>query len=308
MKQILVFLGACLISISSFAQPHYSASIDFENNSQLIEFDTTQTNNLWQIGIPMKSLFNSAYSMPFAIITDTVDHYQTNNFSSFQVKIIPPPGSCWGTGFMEFYHKYDFELNKDGGFIEVKYDDDTNWTNIILDTDPEVYINGYNFYTVADTITGGIPAFTGTANDWIFAQFEWAWQIGVKSSFHDSLTIRFSIKSDSVETNQEGWLIDNLNLVLYDCTSGIESLKTKTYTSKVFPNPVIEKSEICFTNELNTLTVVNVFNNAGVKVKSVETRSDKIEILNKEFAKGVFVYHIIQNNETVGNGKFVIAK
>lgn len=308
MKQILVFLGVCLVSVSSFAQTHYSASIDFENNSQLIEIDTTQTNNLWQIGIPMKSFLDSAYSAPYAIITDTIDHYQTNNFSSFQVKMIPPPGSCWGIGIMEFYHKYDFELNKDGGFIEVKYDNDTNWTNIILDTDPEVFINGYHFYTVADTITGGIPAFTGTSNGWIFSQFEWAWQIGVKSSFHDSLTIRFSINSDPFETNQEGWLIDNLNLQLYDCTSSIESYETKPYTSKVFPNPVIEKSEIRFTNELNTLSVINIFNNSGVIVKSVATRSNKIEILNKEFVKGVFAYQIIQNNETVGNGKFVIIR
>lgn len=307
MKQILVFLSVCLISVSTFAQTHYSASIDFENNSQLIEIDTTQPNNLWQIGIPMKSFLDSAYSPPFAIISDTLENYQTNNFSSFQVKIIPPSGSCWGTGYMFFIHKYDFELNKDGGFIEVRYDNDTNWTNIILDSDP-IYAYGNNFYTLTDTIIGNIPAFTGTSNDWIYSQFEWAWQIGIKSEFHDSLTIRFSIKTDSVETNQEGWLIDNIYFELYHCTGGIEGFNSKTNSTIVFPNPVLEKSDICFSNKFNKLTIINIFNNSGVKVKSIKTISDKIEILNKEFEKGVYIYQIIQNNELLINGKFVIIK
>lgn len=308
MKQLLVFLTVSLISIISYSQTQFSADINFESNSQLVDIDTTQTNNLWQIGIPQKSILDSAYSAPFAIITDTINPYQSNNFSSFQVKIITPNSSCWGIGNLTFVHKYDFELNKDGGFIEVKYDNDTNWTNIILDTDPDVFAQGNNFYTLSDTLIGNIPAFTGTSNGWIYSQFVWAWVIGVKSYYHDSLTIRFSIKSDSVDTYQEGWLIDNIFLQLDDCTGSIKNLDLISNSSKVFPNPVIGNSNICFSNQSNKLTVINVFDNFGDNVRSITTYLDKIEIANNEFENGIYSYQIIQNNEFIGNGKFVILK
>lgn len=294
--------------VMSFSQKVFTASIDFENNSQFVHIDTTQFNNLWQIGLPQKSFLDSAYSPSFAIITDTTENYPTNKVSSFQVKIFTPSFTVWGGASMKFMHKYDFDANRDGGFIEVQYDDDTNWTNIVLDTDPSEYAYGINFYSLTDTIIGNIPAFSGTSNGWVSSEFEWGWHIPVKTFIHKSLTIRFSIKSDSVETEQEGWLIDNILLELYGSGGGIEDNNSKINLTKVIPNPIIEKSDIYFTNDLCKLTVLTIFNNSGIKIKSLETRSDKVEIESKDFENGMYYYQIMQNNEYLRSGKFVIVR
>lgn len=305
MKQITVLIILCMVSIIAFSQQtHYEANIDFENNIHLVQIDTTQILNVWQIGTPMKTFLDSAYTIPFAIITDTVNNYPINNFSSFQVKILPPPECCWGIGIVNFMHKYDFEQNKDGGFIEVKYDADTNWTNIIFDADPEIYINGYNFYSESDTISGNIPAFTGNSNGWVYSQFEWAWQIGVKSMFHDSLTIRFTMKSDSIETNQEGWLIDNIYLVLFDCTGDIDFINSNF--SKLFPNPIVDISCLIFENQFNKQTMINIFDLLGKKIKTIKTTSDKVMIKRNDFNEGIYSYQIIQDNVNIRSGKFVV--
>ncbi len=308
MKNLTILLIVSLVSVSAYPQL-FHANITFESNGQLIEIDTSQPFNVWQIGTPNKSYMDSAYSTPFAIISDTLNTYPINNFSSFQVKIIPNLfGWLWGTGSIRFMHKYDFELNKDGGFIEVKYDADTNWTNIILDTIPEIFVYGSNFYSKSDTITENIPAFTGNSNGWVLSQIDWAWCMMVKSYFHDSLTIRFSCKSDSIETNQEGWLIDDIEIVLYECTGSIDNFNSKFNISKVIPNPVVNTSQLQFINQHNTLTKVDIYNIAGKKVRSIETTFNHIDIKGQYYNQGTYIYHIIQDNVNLSTGKFIIIK
>jgi len=69
---------ALLIFIQkSFAQTIYLDTISFEAGQHLITIDT-QANNIWQVGKPAKSQFNSAYSIPNAIVTDTLHPYPSN--------------------------------------------------------------------------------------------------------------------------------------------------------------------------------------------------------------------------------------
>lgn len=308
MKQIYVLTILSIINYNTYSQVHYAASINFETNSQLVEIDTSQTNNIWQIGIPNKVFLDSSYSAPLCIITDTINNYPINNFSSFQIKILPPPNSCWGIGYMYFMHKYDFEQNKDGGYIEVKYDNDTTWTNIIFDTDPEVFIQSSYFYSDTDTIIGNIPAFTGNSNGWISSGFWWAWQIGVKNYFHDSLTIRFSMKSDSINTNQEGWLIDDIYLQLGDCTGNISSNNLQIDDLNIYPNPVNNISTIEFANKSNVLTTVKIFDSIGKEVKCINSYSTKVQIDKNDFSNGIFHFKIFQNEDIISVGKFLISK
>ncbi len=169
MKNFYFLTLLSFLFLNGYSQILYEASIDFETNSQLAVIDTSQPDNVWQIGIPQKIFFDSAFSTPYAIITDTVANYPVNNYSSFEIKILPS-NICWGIGSLSFIHKYDFEQNKDGGFIDVKYDDDTTWTNIIFDSDP-LFTYSNSFYSNADTITGNIRAFTGTSNGWVDSYF-----------------------------------------------------------------------------------------------------------------------------------------
>jgi hypothetical protein len=307
MKTFFLLLLGIFLCVSVQSQsPIYSASIDFETNRNLAVIDTVQVSNCWQIGTPSKILFDSAVSAPFAILTDSVHPYPVNNLSSFEVKILSHGDTCWGIGWMRFLHKYDFEPGKDGGFIEVRYDADTNWTNIILDTDPEIYANGINFYSSTDTISGNIPAFTGISDGWVESQFQWAWEIGVKSFFHDSLTIRFSMKSDSFQTNQEGWMIDNLFLELHGCTGSIEDPDLGTRSSEISPNPVKDRSFLIFKNESGKEAIAFFYDMNGKIMKKVVTCSDKISLTNSDFQDGIYTYKIFTDGSVTGSGKFIV--
>jgi len=309
MKKISFLLVLGMIYMSANSQTIFTDFIDFEtNNGQYFSIDSSQTFNIWQIGKPQKTFLNSSYSSPNGIITDTLNDYPVNNISSFQIQVHPSAGNCWGMGMMYFYHKYDFEQKKDGGYIEVKYDYDTTWTNIIFDTDPQVGTYASNMYTSKDTIKGHIPAFTGTSNGWVRSEFNWRWQIGVKKPFHDFLSIRFTMKSDSNNTNQEGWLIDNIYLKLDYCTSSINSISQKNNNTFIYPNPVNNISTLVFPNKQDVLTTIRIFDNIGREIKSMETYDSKVMIDKNVFSEGIYYYQITQNETIVGQDEFIVLK
>ena len=60
--------------------------IDFESIYDHIGIDTSEY-NIWQIVKPQKQFFDSAYSRPLAIITDTLLFYPDTNHSYFDLYI-----------------------------------------------------------------------------------------------------------------------------------------------------------------------------------------------------------------------------
>ncbi len=85
MKRLIFILSLLLIFISSYSQDYVSYGINFDDPSELfrLEIDSLNGNNIWQIGKPRKTIFNSAFSPLNAIVTDTSDFYPINNYSSF---------------------------------------------------------------------------------------------------------------------------------------------------------------------------------------------------------------------------------
>ncbi|MBA3683111.1 MAG: hypothetical protein H0W73_18400 [Bacteroidetes bacterium] len=56
------------------------------SNSIIVGIQTSST-NIWQIGAPQKTMFNSASTLPKVIITDTINTYPINNVSTFTFAI-----------------------------------------------------------------------------------------------------------------------------------------------------------------------------------------------------------------------------
>ena len=56
------------------------------DNSVNVELDTSNS-NIWQIGASQKIIFDSAATVPNAIVTDTINSYPVNNVSRFTIKI-----------------------------------------------------------------------------------------------------------------------------------------------------------------------------------------------------------------------------
>jgi hypothetical protein len=116
------------------------------------------------------------------------------------------------------------------GIIEYSVDTGVTWTNVF--NDPHVY----NFYGFSifnqDTLPSGEYAFSGTDTAWqdIWLCFDLTWL-----SFNDSIYFRFTLKSDSIQTNKEGWMIDNL-MAHISIMHPVREVDKMDYMN-VYPNP-----------------------------------------------------------------------
>jgi hypothetical protein len=237
---------------------HY---FNFEDNSSNNYFyaDSTQANNLWEIGDPIKTNFTSGISSYRALVTDTVNPYPINNTSSLYMNLYHS-----GLGWLEimFWYKIDSDTITDGGTIEFSFDNGLSWYNITeTHPDPQIWWSA-NFSTgmnLTDTITSlGEPGISGTSD----------WEPGYVNIFNSvagccdpwTMKVRFSFASDNTMNNpKDGWILDNFSISAM--MEGINNLNTSENIS-LFPNP--SSNYISFEN-ISESTTITLFNAAGEK-------------------------------------------
>ncbi len=197
-------------------------------NSIQIEIDTS-SQNVWQIGTPQKAIFDSAATQPYAIVTDTTNFYPSNNTSRFIAKVIMNFWN-WGVFALQWKQKLDLAAGYDGGLIEYSTDQGNTWVNVF--NNPLVY-NFYGFLlSNKDTLVSGEYAFSGTDSSW-----RDIWLCLDLSLFqpNDTIHFRFTLLSDSVNNNKEGWMIDNM-LAHITIIHTVKETEQENYLN-VYPNP-----------------------------------------------------------------------
>jgi hypothetical protein len=235
----------------------------FEDTSDANYFliDSSQLNNIWQIGKPVKPVFDSAYSQPNALVTDTTSPYPINNVSSFSFTVFSDDATT-----IEFWHRLDTDEGNDGGVIEVSYDSGDSWVDIAnsgLGVD--------NFYSLSDTISAAHkPGFSGSS----------AWQQStIYGSTFTYIIFRFTFYSDSLSDNKDGWMIDD---ILVNCMgTGIENVIDENLI--IYPNPSSDFVFIKSKNDFaNNIVIKNLL---GQIVKTVLT--NKVDV--SELSNGVYI-------------------
>ena len=313
MKKLKLFTIVFLLSSSAFCQinPYLGIydvdSCNFESQCLLTNIDTS-SQNIWQIGTPAKAFFDTAYSLPNAIVTDTVNPYPTLNHSYFDL-IIPNTSYYYAGLIVGFKHKFETDTSSDGGYIEVSYDKGISWNNVIIDgiINNPLEFNTENLYTLQDTLKGGINGFSGTSNGWIYTKIQWIWFMPVKTYPPDTLIMRFNFISDAVQTNKAGWMIDNILISYADLGSSINEVENYNYNINITPNPVENVSKITFDNLKNENLMITVFNTFGQKIKEIPNiKTKQIEISKNDFNSGLYFIQISNNNSILGVKKLVV--
>lgn len=207
-RSLITLSSLLLFSLNSFGQGFFVQYFDGQDtsiqNAVIIKLDTSSS-NVWQIGPPQKNIFNSAFSTPNSLMTDTINNYPINTTSSFTFGIRPFQIQG-GILVLQWMQQLDMDKGGDGGIIEFSVDSGRTWDNVF--NNPFVYsFYGFNSSNQDTIIATGDYSFSGTDSTWrnIWLCYDISWL-----SFTDSLTVRFTMKSDSVNTNKEGWIIDNL--------------------------------------------------------------------------------------------------
>lgn len=242
----LVFTVIIVFCMNRFYGQNNEAIIYFESNySKYVFFDTTSINNIWQVGIPQKELFTNSYSYSNVLITDTINNYPKNNISRVIVKFRVPIlyYKCVPELYFGFHHKYDTDTMKDGGMIEISFNEKDYYNIFNYDS---LNLNDIYFfssiYTINDTVKSlNQPGFSGRETNWNYVDaVSGPFDIS-NFAINDSLffSIRFTFASDSIDNYREGWMIDDIWVNYYNGVS-IENLELKNTYIKVFPNPANE--------------------------------------------------------------------
>ncbi len=313
----MLLLTISFISLQSFAQwtEFVWDTITFEEPYEYLQIDTS-SQNIWQIGEPSKIFLDSAYSGQKAILTDTLNYYPLNNNSYFDLKIgaFNYGGAYIHNVFIEIKHKFDTDTLKDGGFITVSYDNGLTWTNIIndisgfYDVTPHHDYEYENLYTENDTLFNGEFGFSGNSEGWITSKFAW-YDIPVKSSTDfggDTLIVRFNFISDNVESNNEGWMIDNIKLYSVDLgglNKEIDSKETLKY--RLSPNPMREKTTIEL-DDYRELEFAIFDTQSRIVKQNTYYNNETIVISRDELKSGVYFVKIKTDEGLVGVRKLIV--
>lgn len=302
-KNLLLFFLFIIAGGQAKAQWTYD-SLSFETPTTKIIIDTTG-GNLWSIGKPQKTFFDSAHSTTKAIVTDTISNYPPNDTSSF-IYIIRNPYTQTCITCMEFWHKYDMDSLDDKGIIDASYDGGNSWL-LVSDTSNNPF--GFNFMWGGDyhasngNYTNHNLVTSGKSDGWIQSSFCWQWYLPVKTDtiiiMPDSLMIRFTFISDSIIKNKEGWMIDDIVT-----SSGGEQqcsgIKEKLFDSNIsiFPNPFSTQTTLYSDNLLKNATLT-VYNSFGRQVTQsvIPSGARNLTIYRNNLPSGLYFIRLTEENK-----------
>jgi len=259
------------------------------------------SSNLWEIGMPDKAYFNAAHTSDYAIMTDTNDFYTSGCNDYFYLSIPYPQPDWWGEGILSFYHKFDTDTLTDGCTIELSYDNGNTWLNVMGDTN---HINTVFIGLYSDTLNNGTYAFSGKSNGWQYVELYWFWIALVKQDapkiFFDTLMVKFTFTSDNINTNKEGWMLDDIVFRGYSVTGFINEADNSTV--KVYPVPSSDK--VIFESDSKALNGLDfiLYDITGKIVKTGKISEHTITIT--DLKNGLYFYEILMDNE-VFRGKIV---
>lgn len=295
MKNRFVILTMLLLTViisrgQTFHQ--YFDGADTTNWSLKIKIDTS-ANNVWQIGKPQKSIFDSAATLPNAILTDTLNSTPTNNISSFSYSLIPE-NFGYGILAIQWKQKLDMESGKEGGKIELSVDSGKTWSS------PFNNPYTYNFYGFDSNNVSSLPngdtVFTGTDSSWrdVWLCYDISW---LRS--YDSIIIKHTYKSDSVNYGKEGWMIDNIlqHITLVHTVNEEE----QTEYMKVHPNPTTGRVNIETQkqDEFHLIEDMKLVNSQGQVVQSWKNIPTKFFIDIGHHKNGIYYLKAKTNIQTV---------
>lgn len=283
MKKYLLILNCILTVVKTYGQdtiysiaytfPQPVSSFEDRDTAKYFHIDTTQPNNLWQIGTPSKTVFNNAYSAPLALMTDTLNIYPNVNISSFEFVIYTDDAT-----FISFWHRFNTDSLADGGVVDVSTDGGSTWTNIINATQFTLT----NFYSSSNTILSNSnkPGFTGNSG--------WTQSI-IQGYALNFVRFRFTFTSDNSNTNKDGWMIDSFDFTCLG--TGIQEVGVNS-PIHIFPNPTSNFISIRSDNSIQ-------FKSALIKdiIGKTILTTDRTTIDLSQFQSGIYFIEVTTDKE-----------
>ena len=189
-KSMMTLLTVMLIYNTIFGQDYIAFTFEQDTNYKKYFFiDSSDVNNIWQIGKPVKSMFASALSIPNAIVTDTLNAYPPNNESSFTIihVISEVPVNI----SMEYQYQIQSDSLNDTGMIKCSFNNGLSWIELNPDsTQQSIYWWSNN------------PQFSGNSHGWKWTKVDII--MDTPYSVGDTVLFKFVFKSGNNVNNKDG--------------------------------------------------------------------------------------------------------
>ncbi len=296
MKTVLSLFMIFIITYTAIAQPEYIIDFDspYSQDSHIIIDTLSNPSNIWQIGKPDKPMFTSAFNSVNAIVTDTINPYPINNTSSFIIEHYR--AGAWGTGNYEltlkFWYQIDSDTLTDYGMIEVSFDYMQSWINLITDT----------IYDLWGSYPK--PILTGNSNGWQYFAMELG-DLKYLGDIDDTIYYRFTFISDSIQTNKDGWILDDFEFT--DYWEGIVEYKNREMIN-VYPDPAYNYVNVEINIPFNRYLDFELYDCYGRKVKEVKLTKPSQTISLAGINDGMYFYRVRSGNKVLGKGKVLVVR
>ncbi len=285
-------------------------TIDFETPDTMIMFDHQ---SLWQVGTPQKNIFTEAWSVPNALLTDTISSYPVSTQTSFQFGFAIYD---YVNFFISFNQRVDVaagdsclvEFSGDGfewfsySCMKKEYDSIYGWQDGLT-----YYITDLNTQLSHVPYSGKNPVFTDTTIGWEQHSFWFLYVMITKENtiFNDSLFVRFRFVSDQFPDNRDGWMLDNFYIGIW--MPGDDALNDGRIIQSVllYPNP--SDGLICFEeNRFVNPVSVSVFDLKGENVHSESVVNNRLNL--KHLPEGLYMLYFLDMKENAAFSKLQILR
>lgn len=310
-KLFLLIMITFLVSKGNSQVIMDSVCTDFESTNDFISI--TGGANSWQIGVPNKTVFNSSLSSTNSIVTDTINTYPINDYSVFIAVYGPPVASYLGGYFpfeVNFYHRFNTDTITDVGKMEISFDGGTTWVNGLNDEYKSYYyphFNQHHFDNDGSTYYDSINV-SGNSNGWVHSivgKNPDDWSLDHSFPGIDSIIVKFTFLSDSVDNSKDGWQIDNLCLKYWEQLMSIDENESAIQMN-ISPNPFTSQTNIYTNLELNNAVLI-IYNQFGQPVKTREhLLGQTIDLLREDLRSGLYYVRLIQDKRVIATEKLFI--
>lgn len=281
--QQLFTLFLVFFSLSAQAQWYWAEQFEAPNDlhRDRFVFDSTHAGNKWQIGRPQKTIFDSAYSAPNALVTDTMTSYPGHDTSILTLMHYPYVYSPMFT--LSFYYKLD---RHPGAVVklEISGDQGQNWI------DPIAEDTTYLFYWGGPKPRLDTPVYNWTQFELNMEDWGNAFPGGPMTFPHyrtsDTVLFRFTYATGAVTAPHEGWMLDNFEIE-NTITEGYASQIPNDDIVKIYPNPC--KGSLQIDSGQPEDAKIEVINLAGQTVYKGETRQTSNASVELPVADGLYI-------------------
>lgn len=264
--------------------------MNFDGGAQELHLDSVYPAGCWQVGRPDKPVFTSAYSEPFALVTDTILPHppSTTCYAEFS-SMIDDQGYLGK--YISFRHRMDMDTLQSFGWLEFRANGDPNWTRAggwgswflafeystdWSSTDSGLVVTGRNAgWSQAYVALDCIAVLTGGEGD---------------RGGAPSMRFRFVFQGDANPAARDGWMIDDVRLSSRVCEGGIA--EEHPVPLSVSPDPASDRLHVAWTGGARPGRW-QVFDANGRAMRCTGTwLSDQLDVDVQGLAAGIYVLHV----------------